>query len=113
MQEEMNRELDEVFAAYRDATPTPEPSPDFLAQVWRKIEERRPSEWLDLIRIWSPRLAGAGVLAAALLTYSTYESQRIARAATIVEKTYVEALTSDTLDEHDEALWTMAGNRRR
>jgi len=113
MQEERNRELDEVFAAYREATPAPEPAPDFLAQVWRRIELQRPAPWLDLIRLWSPRLAMTGALAAAVLTYSTSASKREARVEAVAEQAYVEALTADTLDEHDEALWTIAGNRRR
>jgi len=113
MQDEKNSELDEVFAAYREATPAPEPSPDFLAQVWRRIEERRPAQWLDLIRVWSPRLAAASALTAGLLTYSTWITERAARVEAVANQTYVEALTADSLDEHDEALWTIAGNRRR
>ncbi len=37
----MPDELSDLFAAYREACPDPEPSPDFMPQLWRKIEARR------------------------------------------------------------------------
>jgi hypothetical protein len=33
--------LSSLFAAYREACPDPEPSQDFMPQLWRKIEARR------------------------------------------------------------------------
>ncbi len=113
MRQELNRELDRLFAAYRDATSGLEASPEFLAGVWRKIEQRRPAAWLTALGLWSPRLAAVGALAAALLMLSSWPADRRQREAAIIERTYVEALIADSMDEHDEALWTLAGHRRR
>ncbi|MGE5647345.1 MAG: hypothetical protein ACM336_16305 [Acidobacteriota bacterium] len=33
--------LQAMFAAYRDACPAPEPGPDFMPQLWRKIDAGR------------------------------------------------------------------------
>lgn len=35
------KRLAAIFAAYRDATPDPNPAPDFMPQLWRRIEARR------------------------------------------------------------------------
>ena len=112
MSQENNRKLDRVFAAYREATSNIDSSPQFLAGVWRRIEEQRPVGWLNVLGIWSPRLAAAAVAAAALLTFSTWLDHAIQREQAVLESSYVEALTADSLDEHDEALWVLAGRRR-
>jgi hypothetical protein len=40
-EERLNRELDALFTAYRQACPDPEPSPDFMPRIWKQIEARR------------------------------------------------------------------------
>lgn len=105
--------LDRVLAAYRDATSEIEPSPEFLASVWRKIEEQRPVAWLTALGFWSPRVAAAGVAAAALLAFSTWIDRASDRKQAVLESTYVEKLTADSMDEHDQALWVLAGRLRR
>jgi hypothetical protein len=40
-EERLNQELDALFAAYRQACPDPEPSPDFMPRIWKQIEARR------------------------------------------------------------------------
>jgi hypothetical protein len=52
--------LDALLAAYCDACPDPEPSPDFMPGLWRKIEARRAFAFT-----WR-RLAQGIVTAAAL-----------------------------------------------
>jgi hypothetical protein len=37
----LNRELDSMLAAYKQAVPDPEPSPEFMPRLWRKIDARR------------------------------------------------------------------------
>ena len=37
----MNDKLDALWAEYREACPDPEPSANFMPQMWRRIEERR------------------------------------------------------------------------
>jgi hypothetical protein len=52
--------LDALLAAYRNACPDPEPSPDFMPGLWRKIEAQRAFAFT-----WR-RLAQGIVTAAAL-----------------------------------------------
>jgi hypothetical protein len=104
-------ELDQLLAAYRDAIPDLEPSPEFLANVWRRIEANRPSIWTAVLQAWAPRVAAAGVLGAALLTASVWIPQRRAQRDLLLDRSYIEALTVDSLDEHDGALWIIAGDR--
>ncbi len=33
--------LDQLFAAYREALPDPEPSPDFMPRLWQQIEAQQ------------------------------------------------------------------------
>jgi len=50
--------LDSLFRAYRDACPDPDPSPNFMPQLWLKIEARQRSTF------WFGRLARGFVTAA-------------------------------------------------
>jgi len=111
MQRKSEHELDQLFAEYRDAIPELEPSPEFLANVWRRIDENRSSGWLTFLRQWAPRVAAAGALAAGLLTASVWIPAQRARHEAVLDHSYVEALTVDSLDEHDGALWIMAGDK--
>ncbi len=111
MQRHSEQELDRLFEDYRDAIPEVEPSPDFLARVWEKIEQNRAAGWLPFLRLWAPRVALAGGLAAALLTASVWIPAQQQRQEAVLEQSYVEALTVESLDEHDGALWIMAGDR--
>ncbi|HFB98900.1 MAG TPA: hypothetical protein ENJ62_07150 [Bryobacterales bacterium] len=54
-------DLDRLFAAYREACPAPEPGPDFMPGVWRKIDARRR------LTLLIPRWAAGFVAAAAAL----------------------------------------------
>jgi hypothetical protein len=37
----MEDQLDSLFRAYREACPAPEPKPEFMPQLWRRIEARQ------------------------------------------------------------------------
>jgi hypothetical protein len=111
MQGNREQELDQLLAAYRDSMPDLEPSPDFLAQVWRRIEANRPSLWAVVLQAWAPRMAMAGVLGAVLLTASVWIPERQAERDLLLDRSYIEILTVDSLDEHDGAQWIIAGNR--
>lgn len=39
--QEADRRLQALFAAYREACPEPEPGADFMPQLWKRIEARR------------------------------------------------------------------------
>ncbi|MGA2131387.1 MAG: hypothetical protein ABSH50_03655 [Bryobacteraceae bacterium] len=55
-------ELDGLFRAYREACPDPEPSVNFMPELWRRIEERQRSVF------FLGRWARAFVTAAAVLS---------------------------------------------
>lgn len=56
--------LNALFAAYRETCPDPEPSPDFMPQLWQKIEANRTS-WYSWKRLAQGLITAAA--AAALL----------------------------------------------
>jgi hypothetical protein len=103
------QELNELFANSRSAFPELEASPNFLAEVWVKIEDRRAPSWLTLISSWSPRLALAGSLAAAILTTTAAINHQKLRSMQLLESSYVDALTVASLDEQDGSQWILAG----
>lgn len=102
--------LDKLFAAYRDACPDIEGSPDFVPALWAKIEDARPSSWLLPLRVWAARLVTASVLTAILLFGSVrlWDSSQSLEA---LEENYINALTADARFHHEDDFW-MAGNER-
>lgn len=60
----LDQELNSLFAAYRDATPGPEASANFMPRLWGKIEAKR--SFVYRLRKMS-HLAVATALAACLL----------------------------------------------
>ena len=109
MNRKTEQELDKLFEASRTAFPELEPSPNFLPEVWAKIEERRAPSWLTLVGNWSPRLALAASLAAAVLTTTAAINHQKARDIQLLESSYIDALTVSSLDEQDGAQWILAG----
>lgn len=109
MNRNTEQELDKLFAASRNAFPEMEASPNFLPEVWAKIEQRRAPGWLTLIGNWAPRLALASSLAAAVLTTTAAIHHHNARDMEVLESSYFDALTVSSLDEQDGAQWILAG----
>ena len=109
--DESEQSLDRAFAAYRASTPEFEPSPRFLAGIWERIEATRPAAWLAPLRLWGVRLAAVAALVTILL--SGYLKYTVARSEIdVINTTYADVLTADSLDEHDQALWVLAENSR-
>ncbi len=104
--------LDRLFAAYRAALGEFRPSPEFLPLLWAQIESRRPVSWLTHLAAWSPRLALAAVAFAALLIASLWFPYGQSNESAVLESSYVDVLTLDSMDEHDRALWQLAENNR-
>ena len=108
MNRNTEQELDKLFAASRTAFPEFDASPHFLLEVWAKIEERRTPGWLTLLSSWSPRLALAASLAAAVLTTTAAINHQKARNIQLLESSYIDALTVSSLDEQDGSQWILA-----
>ena len=53
-----DQNLDALFQAYREACPTPDPNPNFMPQLWQRIEARQRTG------LWFGRLAKAFITAA-------------------------------------------------
>jgi hypothetical protein len=109
MNRKTEQELDKLFEAARTAFPELDPSPNFLPEIWAKIEQRRAPSWLTLVGNWSPRLALAASLAAAVLTTTAAINHQKVRDIQLLESSYIDALTVSSLDEQDGAQWILAG----
>src|SRR5882762_3861276 len=59
--DKLNRELDGLLAAYREACPAPEPSASFMPRIWERIEARRNFS-LRFRRLTQVFVAGSAVL---------------------------------------------------
>jgi hypothetical protein len=85
-----NTELNGLFQTYRAACPDMEPSPNFMPEIWRRIEERQRSQFL------LGRWASAFVTAAAVLSLgmAAYLYIPTGRASMLSAESYVEAIAS-------------------
>ncbi len=101
MQEDYSRvsgddgQLEQLFQAYRAALPDPEPSVNFMPEMWAKIEERRMSaDWLS--SSWFARLA-KGLVTAAVAAYLIVAMMTTSagNSASYFNGTFVEALVAD------------------
>jgi len=89
-----DRELDTLFRAYREACPEPEPSANFMPELWRRIEERQRSVF------FMSRWARAFVTAAAVLSLAMAAYMYIPRghASVFSMESYVEVLAGHPQD---------------
>jgi hypothetical protein len=80
--------FDKLMRAYRDACPEIEPSPNFMPNLWRKIEQRQ-SFWPTF-----EHLARTGVLAAAIVSLVLLVLN-FAGAHPASAQSYIDALMAD------------------
>jgi hypothetical protein len=104
--------LDRLFAAYRDACPDLDGSPNFVPRVWEAIEQSKPVGWIFPMRLWAQRLIMATGLAAALMVSYLAFLQKSIAPSPITEAGYADALTAESLDEIDAEFWYLAENNR-
>jgi hypothetical protein len=91
----MDDKLDALWAEYREACPDPEPSANFVPEVWQRIEARRRAT-SSLLRRW----VEAWVMAALTLTLliAAFLIPRYQRQP-VYQSTYADVLAeADTLD---------------
>jgi hypothetical protein len=81
-------ELNNLFRAYRAACPETEPSANFMPEIWRRIEERRRSQF------YLGRWARTLVTAAALLSLGMAAYLYIPQAHQAGFSSYVEAIAA-------------------
>jgi hypothetical protein len=110
-EEELNRTLDALLAAYREASPAPEVSPDFMPRLWQQIEARRSASY-SFVR-WTRALVTASAALCVLLgLLQVYlPSQPI-----FYTQTYIEVLQEEGAAEGStylEALWVEDGGSSR
>lgn len=88
---ELEARLDRTLAAYRDACPAPEPSPDFTTRLWVKIDERRR------FSLVFRRLAQGLVTAAALsVLMAIYVVSPWSQPSPVYTTTYLDVLSEET-----------------
>jgi hypothetical protein len=89
--------LNGLFAAYRDACPDPESSPEFMPNLWRKIEARR----VDTTSVFR-RLAHVCMAATvALLLLTTLLTPPATDDEVLYSSTYADVLAAD----HEDAAY--------
>ena len=108
MSPEQEGRLSRLFAAYRDALGDPEPSPQFLPAIWKRIDAAKPSSWIFPLQQFAVRLVAASALAAAILTGSAMFTAHRAADAGDLGASYVDLLTVASIDEDEGVLWLQA-----
>ena len=96
-EELLETRLDGLFAAYRDACPEPEPSPDFNSRLWARIEGRRQTLEVFAWRRWAQAflsLAAVTCLLIVMLQVLPPSSSAYFRS------TYIDQLSEDDGPEH-------------
>ncbi len=105
MQDEdnLNRKLDALFAAYAEACPAPEASSDFMPKLWQKIEARRSVNYS--FGRWTRAFVTA---AAAICLLLGLLQLYMPSMPTFYSQTYIEALMEENQSDSPtlvEALW--------
>jgi hypothetical protein len=90
-----NEELDALFHAFRDACPAPEASPNFMPELWRKIEAHQT------VAFSFGRMARAFVTAALAASLALGIYLALPSSSSYFSQSYVEALASDRGDTPD------------
>lgn len=99
----LNSKLDALWAQYREACPDPEPSAEFMPNLWQRIEARRVST-ISVFRRLSQVCVTATlaltvimgvVLIPRLQTLPVYNSNYVEVLAADHSNTYVDILTGD------------------
>ena len=103
-----------LFAAYREACPDLEGSANFVPNVWEAIERSRPASWVFPLRFWARRLVMSATLATGLLIgyLALWQGPAATPTADVLETSYLDVLTAESLDEQDAEFWRLAENKR-
>lgn len=106
--EALDRDLDALFAAYRDACPAPEAGPDFMPRLWQAIEARRSMSYT--FGRWTRAFVTAA--AAICLVLGLLQRTRSTQPS-FYSQTYIESLQAEVASAGSqtivEALWADEG----
>ncbi len=83
-------DLEQLFSAYRDALPDPEPTGSFTPGVWRRIDSRRSS--LRFLRRMTEAVAAVAALVTLLI--GTFLIPRL-QSSPVYSATYVDVLAAE------------------
>src|SRR5579863_9008766 len=99
--EHMERRLASLWAQYRGACPDPEPSPEFMPQLWERIEARRQATVSLLFRRWAEVCVMAALALSLLVSVLLIpHSQRLP----VYQFTYLDVLAADNLSDETVVL---------
>lgn len=87
----LEAELSRLFVEYRETLPDPDPVPEFLPGVWRRIEARRTSS-RDLRRLATGFLTAAVLVS---LLIGVFLTRPNGHAGAFYSNTYLELLAAD------------------
>jgi hypothetical protein len=93
---QLERELDSLLAAYREACPAPEASAQFMPELWARIDARQNSFWV--LKRWTEGFvaaAAAACLMVFLLQVVPDENQ-----SAVYQATYLEVLSQEQTPEN-------------
>ena len=90
MQRDKERQLDDLFHAYRAACPDVDPGVAFMPEIWARIEEREvSSNWFGRV---AKALVTAAVAASAILAMML---SSFSQSSEFLNATFVDALRAD------------------
>lgn len=110
MNHDLEQDLDRLFERARGAFPEVDASRNFMPELWSRIEQRRPAPWLAWVPAWSARVVAGAAVASLALLLSVFAAHQPA-SEDLFMKSYLESLTADSMDEHDQAMWNLAATR--
>jgi len=99
---DQDNRLDRLWEAYRMATPEPEPSVNFMPELWARIEASQRLSWVEPLGRLVLRFAP---LAAALIVMGLFWWNPRSTTADVAQTGYVEVLVADLLEAERPALW--------
>jgi hypothetical protein len=103
----LDRRLDALFAAYREACPDPQAGPDFMPRLWQQIEARRSLSYT--FGYWTRAFVTA---AAAICLLLGLLQLYLPAGPTFYSQTYIEALEEESSADspvYAEAQWVEDG----
>ena len=103
----MERKLASLWAKYREACPDPEAGPQFMPELWLRIEARRQATVSLLFRRWAEVCVMAALALSLLVTTLLIpHSQRSA----VYQSTYLDVLVA--ADSSDDAIVLPGGDTK-